>query len=79
MRVKERAAIYARLSKEDLDKGENVSKSIQNQISMLVSYAKEHGWEVYDVYCDDSYSGAYAGDDNTRPEFNRMIEDASAH
>ncbi|MBQ6558098.1 MAG: recombinase family protein [Clostridia bacterium] len=79
MKVKARAAIYTRLSKEDFDKGENVSESIRNQESMLTSYAAERGWEIYDIYCDDSYSGAYAGDDNTRPEFNRMIEDASIH
>ncbi|MBQ3463465.1 MAG: recombinase family protein [Clostridia bacterium] len=77
--MNERAAIYARLSKEELDTGENVSESIRNQESMLISYAREHGWEIYDIYCDEDYSGAYAGDDNTRPEFNRMIGDASIH
>ena len=41
MKVKARAAIYTRLSKEDFDKGENVSESIRNQESMLTSYAAE--------------------------------------
>lgn len=77
--MKNRVAIYARLSKEDLDKGENVSESIRNQESMLLSYVEEHGWEVCDIYRDEDYSGAYAGDDNIRPEFNRMIKDASKH
>ncbi len=32
----------------------------------------EHGWDIYDVYCDEDYSGA----DRLRPDFNRMIDDA---
>ena len=35
-------------------------------------YAVEHGWDIYDVYCDEDYSGA----DSMRPDFNRMIDDA---
>lgn len=70
-------AIYVRLSKEDLDKGESESESIQNQKAMLLNYAISRGWQVYNIYCDEDYSGAYAGSDNNRPEFNRMINDAS--
>lgn len=77
--MKNRVAIYTRLSKEDLDKRETVSESIRNQESMLLSYAEEQGWEVYDVYRDEDYSGAYAGDENLRPQFNRMIADAEKH
>jgi len=69
-------AIYVRLSKEDLDSGDNESESIQNQKSMLLNYAIKNSWAIYDIYCDEDYSGAYSGSENTRPEFNRMIEDA---
>ncbi len=75
--MKNTVAIYVRLSKEDLDSGERESESIQNQKSMLFNYAIEHEWQIYNVYCDEDYSGAYAGIDNHRPEFNRMISDAS--
>lgn len=71
-----KAAIYCRLSKEDEEQEkrspEQESESIQNQRSMLVSYAREKGYEVYCVYADEDYSGA----DRDRPAFNRMIEDA---
>lgn len=70
-------AIYVRLSKEDLDSGERESESIQNQKAMLLNYAINRGWQVYNIYCDEDYSGAYAGSDNDRPEFNRMMNDAS--
>lgn len=71
-----RTAIYVRLSKEDLNSGEAESESIQNQKSMLMDYAVRNRWIVYDIYCDEDYSGAYAGIENTRPEFNRMLDDA---
>lgn len=69
-------AIYVRLSKEDLNSGESESESIKNQKSMLMNYAMEKHWQIYNVYCDEDYSGAYAGEDNDRPDFNRMIADA---
>ena len=65
-------AIYARLSKEDEDKQQSESESIQNQKSLLVRYATEHGWDIYNIYCDEDWSGA----DSRRPGFNRMIEAA---
>lgn len=46
------AALYVRLSKEDLDSGERESVSIQNQKSMLFNYAMEKEWQVFKVYCD---------------------------
>lgn len=64
-----RCAIYTRLSKEDERKDQNGSESIQNQRSLLVSYAAEQGWDIYHIYCDEDYSGA----DSLRPDFNRMI------
>lgn len=71
------AAIYCRLSKEDMipfGHGEKVqeSESIQNQKSLLTEYATEHGWNIYEVYCDEDYSGI----DSERPAFCRLLEDA---
>lgn len=64
--------IYCRISIEDRDKLKtDDSQSIQNQKSMLCDYCSKHGWEIYDIYCDDGYSGV----DRTRPGFSRMIKD----
>ncbi len=68
------AALYLRLSKEDIDKinaGDD-SESIKNQRLMLTEEALKRGFLVADVYSDDDYSGL----DSERPEFNRLIEDA---
>ena len=72
-----KAAIYCRLSEEDKNKRFETddSNSIQNQKAMLLQYAMEQGWEVYNLYSDDDY----AGSDRRRPEFNRLLEDAKAH
>lgn len=69
-----KAAIYCRLSDEDRDKvsSRDDSASIQNQKNMLVKHATDNHWEIFRIYSDDDYSGA----DRTRPEFNRMIQDA---
>ena len=69
-----KAAIYCRLSKEDETRtGE--SESIQNQKSMLLQYAMEQGFELYQIYSDEDYSGI----DRNRPAFNAMIQAASEH
>ena len=69
-----KAAIYCRLSKEDEDKiGE--SESIQNQKSMLLQYALEKGFDIYQIYSDEDYSGI----DRNRPAFNSMLQAASEH
>ena len=60
------------MSKEDEDKRQNESESIQNQKTLLVRYAVEQGWDIYRIYCDEDYSGA----DSLRPDFNRMLEAA---
>ncbi len=70
----DKAAIYCRLSREDVDKlnkGDD-SESIQNQKLLLVNYAMEHNMQIYKVYSDDDYSGA----DKDRPEWNKMLSDA---
>lgn len=70
----EKVAIYIRLSKEDIDKinmGDN-SESIKNQKLMLSEYATRKGWQIFDFYIDEDYSGA----DTSRPAFDRLLRDA---
>lgn len=71
-----KVAIYPRLSEEDRNKKNETdeSESIQNQKSMLIEYAINQGWEIYDIYTDEDYTGA----DRNRPEFNRLLKDAEA-
>lgn len=70
----EKVAIYNRLSEEDRDKlsKEDESRSIQNQKSMLITYAMNQGWDIYNIYSDDDYRGS----DRTRPAFNQLLRDA---
>ena len=72
-----KVAIYCRLSEEDKNKQSETddSGSIQNQKSMLLHYAMEQGWELYNIYSDDDYAWA----DRRRPEFNRLLKDAEQH
>ena len=72
-----KAAIYCRLSEEDRNKKNEAddSGSIQNQKAMLLEYAAQHSWEVYDIYSD----GNCTGSDRNRPAFTRMLEDAEVH
>mgnify|MGYP003165669638 CR=1 FL=1 len=55
-----KVAIYCRLSEEDRNKQFETddSNSIQNQKAMLLQYAMEQGWEVYNIYSDDDYTGS---------------------
>ena len=67
-----KVGIYCRLSIEDQNKLKtDDSQSIQNQKSMLRNYYRERDWEIYDIYCDDSYSGI----DRSPPEFTRLLRD----
>ena len=61
--------VYIRLSKEDEKVGE--SESITNQRSLLLRYVKENGYNLFDTYIDDGYSGT----NFDRPDFIRMIKD----
>ena len=65
-------AIYCRLSKEDENSENSESESIQNQKSMLLSFAHQNNFSVYNIYSDEDYSGS----DNDRPQWNKMLEDA---
>lgn len=70
----DKAALYLRLSKEDIDKinqGDD-SESIINQRLLLMDYAIAHDMQVVDIYSDDDYSGLY----DDRPEFDRLIHDS---
>lgn len=72
--LKNRAVLYLRLSKEDVDKlikGDD-SASIKNQRLLLTDYALEHDFKIVEVYSDDDESGLY----DNRPDFDRMITDA---
>ena len=42
---------------------------------MLINYAIEKDWDIYNIYCDEDYSGI----DSERPEFNKLLEDAKNH
>jgi site-specific DNA recombinase len=63
-------AIYLRLSRDDQN-GNTESMSISNQRDMLMSYCKERGWKIYDIYVDDGFTGT----NFERPGFQRMIGD----
>lgn len=67
-------AIYCRLSRED-EENTGESESIQNQKAILAEYAAQRNWEIYQIYCDEDYSGA----DRDRPAFCQMIQDAENH
>ncbi len=64
-----KAALYCRLSKDD-DSGVE-SSSISSQKLILESYCEKHGFEIYDYYIDDGYSGT----NFNRPSFERMLND----
>lgn len=71
---KNRAVLYLRLSKEDVDKirkGDD-SESIQNQRLLLMDYALNHDFSVVNVYSDDDESGLY----DDRPDFEKMMRAA---
>lgn len=74
--MKNIVAIYSRLSEEDKNKLSEYddSQSIQNQKSMLISYAISQGWEIYNIYSDDDYKGS----DRSRPAFCQLMKDAEA-
>ncbi len=67
-----KAALYMRLSKDD--DGAAESASITSQRKMLISFAKENDFSIYDEYVDDGWSGT----NFERPNFMRMIDDIEA-
>ena len=63
------AAIYCRLSRDDLTQGE--SSSIQTQKALLTKYVTDNGWRVVSCYVDDGISGTTF----ERSGFKQMLED----
>ncbi len=63
------AGVYCRLSSDDGNQGD--STSIQTQKMMLENYCKEQGFQIYDFYVDDGYSGL----NFERPSFQRLLND----
>ena len=64
-----RVGLYLRLSSDDEKQGESVSIGTQRDI--LVDFCQQEGYQIYDTYIDDGYSGL----NFSRPGFKRMIED----
>ena len=62
--------IYCRLSKDDKDYYKE-SASISNQKRLLTEHVEEYGWNLWETYVDDGFSGT----NFDRPNFKRMIED----
>ncbi len=65
------AGLYIRLSKEDENKKDINSESVENQINLLREYAFSNNYFVYDTYIDDGYTGT----NFNRPSFMRLIKD----
>jgi len=65
-----RAAIYARLSKEDAREGDSVS--IESQVAMLTKYVADKGYGLAAVYKDDGFSGTSF---ENRPAFQEMMSE----
>ena len=65
-----RGIIYVRLSQEDLDREKgNVSKSILNQLLMLLTYCNDKDIEVIGIFYEEDISGS----DVTREEWNKTL------
>ena len=66
----EKVCLYVRLSVEDLEKSDgNVSKSILNQLLMLLAYCQEHNLKIVGIFYEEDISGA----DENRPEWNKSL------
>jgi len=65
------AGLYIRLSKEDENKKNINSESVENQKDILNAYASKNNYMVYDTYIDDGYTGT----NFNRPGFSRLISD----
>ena len=65
------AACYCRLSRDDENDGTSVS--IETQKKVLEDYCQTNGYDVYDFYCDDGFTGT----NFDRPSFKKMMFEAS--
>ena len=64
------AALYCRLSVDDMQDGTSIS--IKTQQKILEDYCKANNISIYDFYCDDGYTGT----NFNRPSFQRLLRDA---
>lgn len=64
-----KVALYTRVSTEDQARE---GSSLEVQREFLVLYAKNQGWDIFDTYVDDGYSG-YS---ESRPALSRLMKDA---
>lgn len=65
-----RTLLYVRLSVEDIQrKDTTVSKSILNQLLLLLQYCKDHELEVVGIFYEEDISGG----DESRPEWNKSL------
>lgn len=62
-----KVGIYTRVSTEEQAKE---GFSLEAQRDLLEKYAKENGFEVYGIYCDEGYSG----ENYERPEIQRLFK-----
>lgn len=64
---KPKIAVYCRVSTEEQTSG----FSLDSQSEIIQEYARMKGYEIYDLYIDDGYSGK----DFNRPEIQRLLRD----
>ena len=62
-----KAAIYLRLSKEDIE----INNSIDMQREITTKYAKQHNYNIIEEYVDNGYSGIL----DSRPALDKLITD----
>ena len=68
---KYRVILYIRLSVEDGDVIDgDVSKSIRNQLLILLDECEKKNWMVVGIFCEEGISGA----DDNRPEWNKALK-----
>lgn len=76
--IKYRAAVYVRLSKEDMNSGDGdktESNSISNQKQLVLDYVKDKPEiDIVSIRVDDGYTGT----NYDRPSFQRMMDDIKA-
>jgi len=66
-----KVALYARVSMEDVDKGDRRYQEPENQLIPLRDWAKAQGWAIVEEYTDRQ-----SGADPARPAFRKMLADA---
>lgn len=67
------AAIYARLSRDDLHGTDREGESVEAQVTLCREYIARNGWTVGEIYIDNNVSATSGA---TRPAFERMLKDA---